>query len=285
MGIGSRTESAKSALDVAAAATRASRSERKTRIVNASISTLLFFAFLALWVLLSANVSPIVFPSPRRVWDRTWEGIVSGLLFEEAWVTVQEIVAGFALGVALGFGIGVMLAHWDRARAIFNPYIVASQAVPKVALAPIFAIWFGFGITSKVFIAALIVFFPLLENTVVGLRSVNPDELTLFKSLRASTWQVFVKLRLPHAMPLIFTGLRVASVFAVIGAVVGEYIGANKGLGALVIITQGQSNTALLFGVLIMLTLMAWAFYLLVDVIGRLLLRGEQRVTYGDRQG
>lgn len=281
MSVDSRTQPV--SVDVAAPAP-ISRPNRKTRWVNFLLSALLFFVFLAAWALLSANVSPIVFPSPQRVVARTWEGMASGLLFEEAWVTIQEILAGFALGAALGFGVGAVLAHWERGRAIFNPYIVASQAVPKVALAPIFAIWFGFGLTSKVFIAALIVFFPLLENTVLGLRSVNQDELTLFRSLRASTWQVFAKLRLPHALPLIFAGLRVASVFAVIGAVVGEYVAANKGLGALVIITQGQSNTALLFGVLIFLTLLAWGFYLVVDIAGRLLLRGEQKITYGGGQ-
>jgi len=244
-----------------------------------------FAALIALWeaVCVWREIAPHLLPRPSAIWRELVANF--DVLLYHAWVTTAEVLAGFVIAVVIGIVLAIGVDRSKVLSAIIHPYVIVLQATPKVALAPFLVIWFGFGITSKVFIAALIVFFPLLENTVLGLRSVNPDELTLFKSLRASTWQVFVKLRLPHAMPLIFTGLRVASVFAVIGAVVGEYIGANKGLGALVIITQGQSNTALLFGVLIMLTLMAWGFYLLVDVIGRLLLRGEQRVTYGGRQG
>jgi NitT/TauT family transport system permease protein len=130
-------------------------------------------------------------------------------------------------------------------------------------------LWFGFGITSKVVIAALIAFFPLLENTIVGLREVPRDELRLFESLSATERQTFTKLRIPNAMPYIFAGLRVAMLFATVGAVVGEYVGANVGLGALIIVSYGTLNTALMFAVMIVLTIMGIVLYKAVEYAER----------------
>jgi NitT/TauT family transport system permease protein len=152
-------------------------------------------------------------------------------------------------------------------RAILNPYILASQAMPKLALAPIMVIWLGFGIAPKVVITALICFFPLLENTIIGLTSANPYQLELFRALTASRWQTFSKLRIPNALPVIFAGLRVAITLAVVGAVVGEYVGANRGLGALVIATQGNFDTPLMFAVFVYLTAVGIVLYKIMELM------------------
>jgi NitT/TauT family transport system permease protein len=144
------------------------------------------------------------------------------------------------------------------------PYLITSQAVPKFALAPIFVLWFGFGIVPKIIITVLIAFFPLLENTIVGLNSYDRDALKLFRSLKASRWQIFMKLSFPSALPFIFAGLRVAMVFSIVGAIVAEYVGANVGLGAMIIVTQGTLDTPLMFGIFVVTTVLGLILYQLV---------------------
>jgi NitT/TauT family transport system permease protein len=138
-------------------------------------------------------------------------------------------------------------------------------------------LWFGFGITAKVVIAALIAFFPLLENTVTGLKEVDPDKVELFHALDATRWQIFAKLRLPNAVPYLFAGLRVAIILSVVGAVVGEYVGANRGLGALIISAQGSMDTPLMFSVFVVLTLLGVALYKGMEYAERALLRRRYR--------
>ena len=159
-----------------------------------------------------------------------------------------------------------MTAQSPLARAILSPYILASQAMPKLALAPIMVIWLGFGIAPKVVITALVCFFPLLENTIIGLTSTSNQQVELFHVLDATRWQIFLKLRVPSALPVIFAGLRVAITLAVVGAVVGEYVGANRGLGALIIATQGSFDTPLMFAVLVYLTGVGIILYKVVDL-------------------
>jgi NitT/TauT family transport system permease protein len=230
---------------------------------------LTFAALMALWFYVSGSVSPIVFPSPGRVWNQFVTIAINGDLVENLLVTLTEILLGFVVGSAFGIGLGAILARSRLAQRIANPYLIATQAMPKLALAPMLVLWFGFGITSKVVIAALIAFFPLLENTIVGLREVPRDELRLFESLSATERQTFTKLRIPNAMPYIFAGLRVAMLFATVGAVVGEYVGANVGLGALIIVSYGTLNTALMFAVMIVLTIMGIVLYKAVEYAER----------------
>lgn len=239
-------------------------------------SVALFIAFLTGWVLLSRNVSALVFPNPLSVANELVKNVMNGELWKHFQVTLVEILLGFALGGLLGLGCGALLAHSRRARNILMPYLVTTQAVPKFALAPIFVIWFGFGITPKVIITALIAFFPLLENTIVGLHACEPEALKLFKSLRASQWQVFVKLRFPSAIPFIFAGLRVAMVFSIVGAIVAEYVGANVGLGALIIVSQGTMDTPLMFGVFVVTTVLGLVLYQLVVRVEAYALRGRR---------
>jgi NitT/TauT family transport system permease protein len=236
---------------------------------QAALTLLVLFAVLAGWSLYVRvmALSPLVLPTPYAVWDSMVENTVSGLLPMHLWVTLSEILLGFVLGSVVGVALGTITAQSPLMRAILNPYILASQAMPKLALAPIMVIWLGFGIAPKVVITALICFFPLLENTIIGLTSANPHQLELFRALTASRWQTFFKLRIPNALPVIFAGLRVAITLAVVGAVVGEYVGANRGLGALVIATQGNFDTPLMFAVFVYLTIVGIVLYKIMELM------------------
>ena len=183
------------------------------------------------------------------------------------------MVLGFVLGSALGIGLGITVAFSARLGRVLRPYVVASQAMPKLALAPIMVLWFGFDLTPKVLIAALISFFPLFENVIAGLQSVDPDQVELFRSLRASRWQTFLKLRLPWSVPFTVAGLRIALILSLVGAVVAEFVGANKGLGALIVGAQGTMNTPLMFAVFVLLTVLGVLLSLGADLFERLALR------------
>ncbi len=231
-----------------------------------------FVAFLAVWwgFVRALRLSALVLPTPLQVWDALVEGL-GGPLWVHIGVTLEEILLGFLLGSLMGVGLGTVIAHSEVARRVLNPYLVASQAMPKLALAPIFVIWFGFGIAPKVVVAALICFFPLLENTVAGLNAIEETKLELFRMLTASKWQTFYKLRVPNALPIIFAGLRVAIVLSVVGAIVGEYVGANRGLGALIIATQGSFDTPVMFSVFVVLTVIGALLYKGMEVLERTL--------------
>lgn len=227
------------------------------------LTVLVFVVVLLIWTayIRIMGLSPLVLPTPYAVWESLVENTMNGHLPGHAWTTLTEIILGFLLGSALGIALGVITAQSELMRAILGPYILASQAMPKLALAPIMVVWLGFGIAPKVVITALVCFFPLLENTIIGLTSTNPHQLELFRAPTAKGWQTFLKLRVPSALPVIFAGLRVAITLAVVGAVVGEYVGANKGLGALVIVTQGSFDTPLMFAIFVYLTVIGIVLY------------------------
>lgn len=246
------------------------------------LTVAVFVVFVGAWEGFIAwrDLSPLVLPSPGRVAGSLLEMITSGLVLPHTAITLTEIVLGFAVGSVVGIGLGTLLVQSPLALRVASPYVIASQAVPKLALAPIFALWFGFGLAPKIVIAALIAFFPLLENTIRGLTEVDPDQVDLFRTLRADRRQVFLKLHLPNAMPYVFTGLRVAMILAVVGAVVGEYVGANQGLGALIIASQGAFKTSQMFAVIVLLTVIGLLLYKAVEVAEALYLRaafGESR--------
>jgi len=234
-----------------------------------ALATIVFVALLVLWTMYVriVGLSPLVLPTPYAVWQALVENTLNGSLPEHTWTTLVEIVLGFLLGSFLGIALGVITSQSELMRAVLGPYILASQAMPKLALAPIMVVWPGFGIAPKVVITALICFFPLLENTIIGLTSTNPHQLELFRALSAKGWQTFLKLRVPSALPVIFAGLRVAVTLAVVGAVVGEYVGANRGLGALVIVTQGSFDTPLMFAIFVYLTVIGIALYKIMQVL------------------
>lgn len=188
-----------------------------------------------------------ILPLPAQVWARFLTALGDGSLMRHTFITLGEVLAGLALGLACASVLGYAIAKSPTLEKALTPYIVASQAVPIVAIAPLLIIWFGAGQTSKILICALITFFPILINTILGMRSVEPDLRDLMRSLRATGWQTFIKLELPAALPVLLSGLKVGATLAVIGAVVGEFAGADRGLGFLISIGRNQYDTALVF--------------------------------------
>lgn len=245
------------------------------------LSLVLFGLVLAGWYGLVQwkRFPPLILPTPGAVATTLVQLVLSGSLLPHLWVTLSEIVLGFLGGSLFGMGLGTLVAMSPLAQRILHPYIIASQAMPKLALAPLFALWFGFGILPKALVAALIAFFPLFENTLTGLGEVDAEALELFRMLGASRWHCFSKLRLPHAVPYLFAGLRVAMVLSVVGAVVGEYIGASKGLGALIIASQGMMDTPLMFAVFVILTALGIVLYQAVGYVEQWVLARRTRIV------
>lgn len=226
-------------------------------------SLLLLAALLAAWeaACRGLGLSALVLPPPSSIARSLWHGLASGYFWPHLRVTALELLLGVLTGCAFGFAAGVALGEHALLRRLLMPYVVASQVIPKLALAPLFVLWFGFGMTSTVVITALICFFPLLENTLTALQQVAPERLELFRMLGASRAQTLWRLKLPSGLPSILAGLRVAVVLALVGAVVGEFIGASQGLGALVIASQGTMDTSLMFAVLVLIAALGMAVY------------------------
>lgn len=229
--------------------------------------------FLLIWHLIALNTSPLILPGPDAVATRLVSFVGSGRAWPHIILTTQEILAGFAVGSLLGIGCGTLAAEFSIARRVIMPYVIITQALPKFALAPILVIWFGFGMGPKVIIAALIAFFPLLENTFLGLTSTPKEHLEMFRALRASRWVTLIKLRIPHAVPAISSGVRVALMLSLVGAVVAEYVGANKGLGALIIVSQGTLDTELMFVAFVLLTTLGFTLDKLHGLAHRFVMR------------
>lgn len=219
-----------------------------------------------------SGLPPFLLPGPIEVAQVLLRTLRDGTLPSHAGVTLTEVAIGLGLGSIVALGLAYPLARSKRVERLLSPYIVASQAVPTVAIAPLLVIWFGTGLLSKVLVCALIVFFPILINTVVGLRSVPDDLRDLMRSLRATRRQIFRHLEVPSAMPNLLGGLKIGATLSVIGAVVGEFVGADAGLGFLINQARGLYNTPLVFAALITLMAMALALYGLVALVERLAL-------------
>jgi NitT/TauT family transport system permease protein len=209
----------------------------------------------------TANLPAFILPSPVEVWRRFLTAALDGSLLFNTGVTTLEIMLGLLCGAGLATLLGYLVAKSRALERVLSPYLVASQAIPLVAIAPLLVIWFGPGMFSKVLICALIVFFPVLVNTVVGVRAVPPALLDLMHSLHASRGQILVKLEVPAALPVFLGGLRIGATLSVIGAVVGELVGSNQGLGFLINIGRGQYDTALVFVAIFMLIILALCLY------------------------
>jgi NitT/TauT family transport system permease protein len=232
-------------------------------------SWLLFILILLCWEMLAKQMSELVLPAPSVVVTTLLDGLMNGYYTPHILRTSLEIVIGLFLGSLLGILTGIWMGEVAFIRKLLFPYVIASQAVPKLALAPLFILWFGFGMTSKIVITALICFFPLMENTVTAIQYTDPQKIELFRVLGANRWQTLFKLKIPAGLPSIMAGFRVAVVLAVVGAVVGEFIGGSEGLGALIIASQGMMDTPLMFSVLILITILGTFLYQLVYFIER----------------
>jgi len=224
---------------------------------------LLAAALLLVWegACRALHVSPLVLPPPSAIAHSLWQGLASGYFWPHLQATASELLLGMLAGCAVGFVAGIALAECALLRRLAMPYVVASQVIPKLALAPLFVLWFGFGMTSTIVITALICFFPLMENTMTALQQVPAERLELFRMLGATRAQTLWRLKLPSGLPAILAGLRVAVVLALVGAVVGEFIGASRGLGALVIASQGTMDTSLMFAVLVLIAVLGMLVY------------------------
>ena len=234
---------------------------------------------LLIWQLIAqlGGYPAYILPTPALVWQRFLIALLEGRLLYHIGVTLSEVLAGLALGVSTATALGYLLAKSQTFERFLAPYIVASQSIPIVAIAPLLVIWFGPGLLSKVMICALIVFFPVLINTIVGLRSVPEELRDLMRSLQASGWQTFQYLEVPAALPVFLGGVRIGATLAVIGAVVGEFIGADRGLGFLINVGRGQFDTALVFVAIFTLVGMAMTLYGLVVLVEVRLLSWQQR--------
>ncbi|AGT32451.1 ABC transporter permease [Geobacillus genomosp. 3] len=242
-------------------------------------SVALFVLLLLVWELAAKQMSPLVLPAPSVVAATLLDGVKTGYFWPHIVRTSLEVLLGLSVGSGLGLVVGILMGEMEWLRKLFFPYVVASQAVPKLALAPLFILWFGFGMTSKVVITALICFFPLLENTVTAIQYTDRNKLELFRVLGATRWQTLIHLKLPAGLPSIFAGFRVAVVLAVVGAVVGEFIGASEGLGAMIIASQGMMDTPLMFSVLLLLTMLGAVLYQMVHFLEKRLLKPYKKET------
>jgi NitT/TauT family transport system permease protein len=235
------------------------------------LSIVLFVVLIGGWELAVRvfEIPKIVLPAPSAVAFALWQTTQSGDMLTHFAITFYETIAGFGLGALFGLATGAFVAQFPLMERTLYPYIVAFQTLPKVAIAPIIVIWFGYGVTSKIVITATIAFFPLLANTIVGLRAVPQEQVELMVAFTATRWQVFRKARVPQALPYIFVGLDVAIVLAVIGAIVGEFVGAQAGLGYLILQRNLAMDMAGVFAVLVILSAMGVGLHLLVQMLQR----------------
>lgn len=238
---------------------------------------LVLLTVLALWALLVAwqDYPPYILPSPDLVWRKFLIMAASDALLLHIGVTLLEIAFGLLIGLSTAFALGYLLGKHRTLEHLASPYIVASQSIPIVAIAPLVVIWMGSGLASKIAVTALITFFPALIATIVGIRSVDPDLHDLMRSLRASRAQLFWKLELPAALPMIFGGLKLSATLAVVGAVVGEFMGANAGLGYLVNLGRGLLDTPMMFVAILLLVVIAQLLHFAVVALEARLLRWQ----------
>ena len=249
------------ALDTRASAlSRESHPGMVRRYPQFTISPAILVALLAAWWLASnvLGAPAYVLPPPEDVLRALIGGLSrspwdSASYWYHAGITVWEALLGFAIGSALGALLGLVLSHWPLLGRSWYPYIVGFQSLPKVAIAPLMVVWFGFGLEGKVFITAIIAFFPVLVNTMAGYQAVEPERIELARSCDASEWHLLTKIIIPSCLPFLFAGLGVASVLSILGAVVGEFVGARAGLGMLLMQYNQSMEIAPLFAVILLL--------------------------------
>jgi NitT/TauT family transport system permease protein len=247
---------------------------------------LLLIGFVALWQLIYELevISQIIMPSPwETAVDLVFVGqnlLSGGYMLVALWVTTQEVLIGFAIAVGIGFLLGLLVGESAFGERAVMPYLVAINAMPKVAFAPLFVSWLGFGISSKVALAAFVALFPVIVGTATGLHAADQNARMLFRTMGASRWQTLLQLKLPIGMPHFFAGLKNAAVLVVVGAVVGEFLGGGKGFGELVRVAAAQLQTPRVFSLIIYLSLLGLlTFWLVVWVQRRFVFWHKETVT------
>ncbi|SPT63785.1 ABC transporter permease [Actinomadura madurae] len=246
---------------------------------------LILLAFFGAWELFvrASGISELVLPPPAKVFESLRTVVGDPATWGHARTTATETIGGFLIALVTGVAVGVVLGKVPWLELSLRPVIVASQVVPKVALIPLFVIWFGFGMTSKVIMAAMLAFFPIMLNVQLGVRSVESGQREVMRSLNASRWQTFTHLELKSTMPYVFAGMEVGIVFAIIGTIVGEYLGGSEGLGYLVVRTLNELDAPALFATIILLSVLGLLLYFVVNGLKRFFIPWHESV-YGRQE-
>jgi len=240
------------------------------RVPKSVAMAAIFVIGIALWqiVIFLGIVSPIILPSPLETLEQIFfvgnNLITGGYMLKALWMTLKEVFYAFILAVSLGFGLGVLVGETAFGERAVMPYLVAFDVMPKVAFAPLFIAWLGFGIESKVALATYIATFPIVVGTAAGLHSADESSRMLFKTMGASRLQTLIKMKLPTGMPHFFTGLKIGSVGLMAGAITGEFLGGGKGFGELIRVASTNLHTARVFSLIIYLSLVGLAIYMFV---------------------
>jgi NitT/TauT family transport system permease protein len=252
------------------------RRERRSEII---FPFLLSIGLLVIWEIAVDlfKIPAFLFPAPSDILAACRDN--AALLLRESQVTTVEILLGYFLSIAIGIPLALAIFQWPVFAKSIYPLLISSQAMPKVAIAPLFVVWFGFGFVPKVLIAFLIAFFPIIINTVMGLSSIEQEKIFLARSMGLSGFQTFRLIRFPNALPSIFAGLKISITLAVVGAVVGEFVGGDSGLGYQLMVANGAMNTPLLFAGVLALTILGLVLYGIIEIIEHFAMPYRERVT------
>jgi NitT/TauT family transport system permease protein len=255
--------------------------ERLNKLLPWISSPILLALLLGAWqfAVSVAGVSPFILPPPADVGDSLVTMFSGDAIWGHIRVTLVEVVVGFGIAVVIGTGLGVVLGRMVWLERALQPAMVAFQVLPKIALVPIFVILFGYGITSKIVVAVILAFFPIMLNVLLGVRSVDRGHRDVMRGLGASRWQTFRDLELPSTLPYVFAGAEVGIVFAVIGAIVGEYLGANEGLGHLVFISLNALDAPGLYAAIVLLSVLGVVLFFAVTLAKRFIIPWHESVA------
>lgn len=250
---------------------RLAAQRRRERVGNILLTFAGIIGLLVIWegAVVLLNVPPYILPSPERVFTALWSGLAVPIdsrigFYMPLWNTLSHAALGFLIGASLGLLLGSTMAEFRPAEIILMPYAFALQSLPKIAIAPLIIVWCGFGNGSKVVMAALLTFFPMLVNSFAGIRSTEPERLDLMKALSASRLQTYLRVKLPTAAPYIFAGLDMGVVYALLGTIVAEFLGAQEGIGVVITQAQAVTDVAGVFAALVILGVVGIALHLLI---------------------
>lgn len=252
-------------------APRAPRKESGPRWLLWVTTPLIFAAIIGLWKLYTvvSGVSELIMPPPEKVWTALIDLLGDEMIYEATYVTFYETIVGFGIAVVVGVALGIALGKMRSLERVLSPFLVATQVVPKVAIVPLLLLWFGFGLSSKIFMAAIISFFVMMQNTILGIRSIEAGHRDLMRVIQAPWWKRVISLDIPSSLPAVLTGIELGIVFAITGAIVGEYLGGDEGLGALATVMLAALRTDQLFAVVIIMTVLGFLLYAVVAGIRR----------------
>ena len=223
------------------------------------------------WAVTEAElVAPYILPAPIDTWQTAQQN--AAYLASNTWVTTWETVVGFVIAAVVGELVAVIMVYSASLEKTVYPLILFAQVIPKIAIAPLFVVWLGFGPSPKILVAVLMAFFPIVISGLAGLRSVDPEILELTSTMGASRFKTFMKIRFPASLPQLMSGLKVAATLAVTGAVVGEFVGANEGLGYVILQANGNVDTAMLFAALIIMSILGIVLFAIIEIAEKLLI-------------